>query len=188
MAKDSGKFILPEDYAVAIGRSAEAWGQLEIHIDRSIWALAQVEQQLGACVTAQFQSIHPRMRAFIALADINGASEKTVSELRTYYSKCLSGLADKKKRQAHDPRMVQRGTGQVVRLETAAKPNVHFDFKPEDLEELAKLHNKIDEAVEKFIQLRNRVLDELNNLPPESRPQLKRIVDLPPVPTGQEPD
>ncbi|MSO70588.1 MAG: hypothetical protein EXQ88_00990 [Alphaproteobacteria bacterium] len=173
MGKVSDK--LPDSFAALIGRVADKWSQFEFHIDMGIWQLACVEQQLGACITAQLLSIHPRFKAFIALAEIRGAKEGTHRKLSKFYSETASGLSDRRNRCLHDPRMIDKKTSGVHRLEITAKPKLHFGFKPESTEDVKKLVSEIDAAVREFISIRNALFEELNALSPESQPKLSRI-------------
>jgi|ERR1700689_2134183 len=132
-----GKFVLPAKYAEAIGRIADTWAHLEFQIDLGIWELANVEQQLGACITSQFNSVIPRLRAFIALCELRGAKKKSVDSLKTY-SGNIGGFIDKRNRAVHDPRMIEQTTGEVVRLEIIAKPKITFEFLPEEISGLEK--------------------------------------------------
>src|SRR5262245_32022742 len=114
-----------------IGRIANAWAQLEFEIDRGIWDLIGAPQPLTACVTSQMFSIHPRMRAFIALVEVRGGSTDTLAALKKFSDKHVSGLVEPRNRAVHDPRMLDRDTGQVHRLDVTARPKVHFGFKAE---------------------------------------------------------
>jgi hypothetical protein len=70
---------------------------------------------LGACMTAQMISIHPRLKAFIALVEIRGGSETALKELNIF-SGSAGGLAEKRNRMVHDPRAVHNRTKEVGRL------------------------------------------------------------------------
>jgi len=78
---------IPENHYAAIGRVAAACASLDLAIDYMIWELLGVDQLLGACVTAQFISIHPRLKALVSLAILRGArkiSQRTEQFLREY--------------------------------------------------------------------------------------------------------
>ena len=44
---------VPIEHDAAIGRVARSWGHLEHMVDLILWETAEVEQQFGACITAQ---------------------------------------------------------------------------------------------------------------------------------------
>jgi hypothetical protein len=62
-----GYIPIPDPHYIAIGKVADAWADLEFDIDQLLWRLMRTEQALGACVTAQMISTHPRFRALGAL-------------------------------------------------------------------------------------------------------------------------
>lgn len=171
-----GKFTLPESHAASIGRISDAWAQLEFQIDLGIWDLLETEQQLAACVTAQLSFIHPRIKAFISLVEVHGASKKIIKKLTSLYSDEISALSEKRNRSVHDPRMAKEPSKEIHRLEVTAKSKLSFGFKPEPIEKLITLHKEIVEVIVKFCALRDEALREIEALPEESRPQFVSIV------------
>jgi hypothetical protein len=179
MAKVSGPYVLPEEHAAMIGRIADAWAQLEFQIDRGTWTLLRTDQQRAACVTAQLTAVHQKMRAFIALVEVLGGNNGTISGLKKLNGEILSGgLQEQRNRAVHDPRMLHKPSDDVHRLEVTAKPKVHFGFKPESVNDLRQTHERIYEAITKLIGLRDAAIAEIEALPPESRPLLMTIVEL----------
>lgn len=160
MAKIGGPDVLPHNHAALIGRFADAWAQLEYRIDEGIWHLANAEQQLAACITSQFVSIHPRMKAFIALAMVRGAASRTIGDLNRFYSS-LNCLAETRNRRIHDPRFRDEATGTVHRLEIKAKPKVEFDFIPEPKDDFAELISSVWEKITEFTKLRDTAVNEV---------------------------
>lgn len=172
-----GVLILPDDYAAVIGRIVEAWGHFEFEVDVGIWKLLATPQQLSACVTSQLNFIHPRFNSFIALAQVSGASQKSIDELKTFYGKRVSGLAEKRNRSAHDPRLISKESGQVNRLSVSARNGkVSFEFVPEPIDSLKKTYNDIHGTIKAFITLRNDVIREIVEMPEESHPKFSEIV------------
>jgi len=165
MAKIAGPYTMPDDHAALIGRIAESWGQLEFQIDLGIWALSAAPQQFAACITSQFMSAHPRINAFIALAELNGASEKSIDEVKAFNTKRIAGLTERRNRAIHDPRMKDKATGEMHRLEITAKPHARFGFVPETKESLVEIHTKIHTAVSDFSVLRDRIIAAIAALP-----------------------
>jgi hypothetical protein len=176
---DKPDYLMPDAHAAWIGRIAETWAQLEFNIDRAIWALCPVPDQLIACVTSQLIGTHTRMNAFVALSELCGAKQPTVDEIKTFWSVRINPLVDKRNRAVHDPRMQQHATGTTNRLQITAKPRSHFAFVPESISDLKTLHSKIYATVVDFIGLRWRVITEIRELPAASRPTLATIVDHP---------
>ncbi len=181
MAKISGPYTIPDEHTALIGRVAEAWAQLEFHIDYGIWHLANTHQQLAACITAQFQAVHPRLRAFIALVQIRNGSQATVDKLNSFQGN-VSGLVEKRNRCVHDPRFKNKRTGEISRLQITAKPKVEFDFLPEPANQLQATIDQIYERTTEFIRLRNKAIREIDALPLESQPTLTEISPVPQAP------
>ena len=64
----------------AVGRLVDKWAQLEFAIDQAIWQLANVEQMLGACITAQLIGVNGRLQALRSLLQARGVSEPTIKK------------------------------------------------------------------------------------------------------------
>lgn len=172
----SGPSVLPDEHLIWMARVADAWANLEFNVDQGIWKLTDAYQQLVACITAQLVSIHPRMKAFIALVELRGGKPETIAALRKLYSETLSPLSDRRNRSTHDARLVKKGTTEVVRLEITAKPKIHFGFIPEPVETLKRFHAEIGDAMMKLKRLRDQAIAEIEALPPESQPTLLEIM------------
>jgi len=66
MAKSLGSEVYT--YTLAeIGRLTTTWAKFEHWIDQALWALAEVDDRHGACLTSQIGSIHAKFRALQAL-------------------------------------------------------------------------------------------------------------------------
>jgi hypothetical protein len=48
---------LDPDFYTTVGQIASDWGTLEYVVSHCIWSAAQVDEQLGACITAQIPSL-----------------------------------------------------------------------------------------------------------------------------------
>ena len=58
---------IPDSHYAAMGKVDDAWCGLELCIDYLIWELLGVDQIVGACVTSQFISVHPRLKTLRAV-------------------------------------------------------------------------------------------------------------------------
>jgi hypothetical protein len=166
--------VIPDDYLAAIGHVANMTANLEFHIDLGIWELIGAPQQLTACVTAQMISAHPRLKAFIGLAELLGASAETIRALKSFQGD-IGELVEKRNRLVHDPRMVHKKTGEIGRLQITAKPKVHFGFVHESATEVNDTANEIGAKVLEFARLREKTIAELAPLREKSLSQLKEI-------------
>src|SRR5258708_12180963 len=99
-----------------IGRIEDAWEQLEFQIDRGIWTLIGAPQQYVACVTSQMLSVHPRMKAFIALVEVQGAKAKTIKPLQKIYGE-MGALSETRNPAVHYPRLIDGDSKRAYRLE-----------------------------------------------------------------------
>src|SRR5260370_35378382 len=78
---------IPDAHYAAMGKVADAWADLEFEVDRLIWHLLGTNQALGACVTSQMISIHPRLQALRALAELCEISKPVMERLGTFVGK-----------------------------------------------------------------------------------------------------
>lgn len=170
--------VIPDSHLAAIGHVANMTANLEFEIDRGIWDLVGAPQQLTACVTAQLISVHPRMRAFIALAELLGAAADTVQKLKSLSGE-LGGLIEKRNRYVHDPRMIRPSDGVVARLQITAKPAVHFGFIDETANEVRAVGESIKSKGEEFIDLRDRAVAEVKASLSKSPLRLDQILPGP---------
>jgi len=170
--------LIPDSHLAATGHVANMIATLELQIDLGIWELVGAPQQLIACVTGQFVSVHPRLNAFIGLAELLGASDDTLKALRAFHGE-MGGLAEKRNRLVHDPRMMNQRTGKVGRLQITAKPKPHFGFISETDEEVNDVGNQIGAKISEFVALRDKVISELSPLREKSLSQLKGIAPHP---------
>ena len=93
---------------------------LKLEIDRLIWYLLQTNQALGACVTAQMISIHPRLTALGSLVRLWQVSQPLLDELASLDG-TARGLSETRNQIIHDKRMIWWKTKEVVRFQVTAK-------------------------------------------------------------------
>lgn len=168
---------IPDPHYAAMGKVADAWADLEFEIDQVIWQFLQTHQSLGACVTAQMVSIHPRMNALRSLARLWEVSEEAIAELGRFYGKA-GALADKRNRSIHDKRLIQWNTKEVVRLEVSAKNKLKFEPIPETIESLMKFAADIAELHLWFIRIKESIFAELRAFPDKPRGQLPILTQM----------
>jgi hypothetical protein len=151
-------------HLAAIGAIATTWAHLEWAADRLIWELADVKQQLGACITSQFGGLHPRLRAVISLVQIRGGSQKLVDALNKFYADS-EPLLRKRNRTIHDPWLSDTQTGATVRMEIAADKRLKYDFKPVKTEELISIQGELKAHHVRFERMMDDVLAEMPSWP-----------------------
>ena len=97
--------LASEPYYAIIGRIASNWALLELSIDYTIWGLASITNEHGACLTAQYIGINPRINALMALVKYWNCSKTLLSDLEDFHKKSM-GLSEQRNRAVHDPRLL----------------------------------------------------------------------------------
>jgi hypothetical protein len=165
---------IPDEHYVALGKIADAWADLEFDIDQFLWKLMRTEQALGACVTAQMMSSHPRFRALSALVRLYTVSEKTTKEIGTLAGE-VAGLQTQRNRTIHDKRLMWATTREVVRFQVTADNKLEFGPQPEPIESLNQFNEKIMVARLKFERLRQQIEAEIEASPDKWKSPLPHI-------------
>ncbi len=159
---DSQHIPIPDDHYVAIGKVADAWSDLEFEIDRLIWYLLQTNQALGACVTAQMISIHPRLTALGSLVRLWQVSQPLLDELASLDG-TARGLSETRNRMIHDKRMIWWKTKEVVRFQVTAKKELKFGPQPETIRELMEFRETVLKLFERFAKLSHKIRSETSS-------------------------
>jgi len=150
----------------AVGHVAHHWARLEHEINKMIWALAALEPEDGACITAQIPSMVPRLRALIALVHKNGAGKALLKDLNRFSGKA-DGLARRRNRVIHDPwffrenRSENHSQIEFGRLEVTADRRLTYEVKPQTRKEVLDIAHDILAAIKEFNSLRERIHGEL---------------------------
>lgn len=176
------------DYFTSIGRIATAWAYFELHVNLSIWELANVSQQAGACITSHIGNPNARFRALIALVQLRGGTDSHYKVLNN-----LSGKADALSRQrnrlVHDPgsqKENEKGEKEgFFRFEVTADRTLTFGMQQVNFEDISKLENQIKTLTRQY---KNSITSILAELPTFSRREFRREpridLSLPEVPSN----
>ena len=164
------------DHIDYVGLIATRWAFLEFIIDSTIWRLANIQSEIGGCLTANLQSIHLKLRSLRALAEYHGASKKLLKDFASFQSR-ISGTADKRNRAVHHPWMpsVNRDTNEVGMgqfIVRADQKGREFSSKPIAIDKLVELNMEINKRLEEFFKLREKFVAELPAFgkPPPEQP------------------
>jgi hypothetical protein len=152
---DNGTLIpvLDPAHAAAIGTLTSQWSRLEYMVDRTIWELASPKTlEHGACITAQFIGIGPRLNALISLVMLSGCSAELVKEFTTFQGHAVA-LGNERNRIIHDPWSRSWKTKVHYRLEITAKKNLVFRHKPVALSGLNRIIAQIRDKHHEFAGL-----------------------------------
>lgn len=147
-----------------MGHLASDWAMLEYFINECIWKLAGMAPAVGACVTSQIFTVNNRLAAVIALMYRRGFSPADIRQVNRFANE-VRGLAEKRNRAIHDPIFVHPGEGKAGRLEVTAQGRPVFDIVPVTPEELKAIRKEIWATTEKFLEIRQGILDTLPTLP-----------------------
>ena len=123
------KSIVPNKYYTAIGRIASGWAHFELVVNHAIWELANVEQHVGACVTAQIIAPVPRFKALVSLIQLRGGSKAAIDALNGI-SGTANDIAEKRNRFVHDASLVETTTMEFTQLRITADRKLRFEFTP----------------------------------------------------------
>lgn len=146
-------------YYTATGRIAVNWAFLEAYVNRFIWELMDVEQFVGACLTAQIIAPSNRFRALIALVKYRGGSERHVSKLNKLAAR-VDTLSRQRNRFVHDPAVADL-EGNFFRLEITADKSLTFGAQPIDLAKLKIFADEIKGTAQRFWDLAEEIRLEL---------------------------
>jgi hypothetical protein len=134
-----------------VGAIAAAWADLDFHIEGAIWLLADVSSSVGACVTANFVSIHPKLKSVIALAHLCGMSKATITKLQKFRTG-LYGTTEKRNRAIHDQWITlsskdETHQGQMT-ITTDGEPKFYARYV--SLNELDEIEKEILSQIDRF--------------------------------------
>jgi hypothetical protein len=155
--------IPPEHYA-AIGMVASNWAGLEILIDSAIWALSGMDDEEGACLTAQFGSIGRRLDAFNALIRLREGSAALIGKINAF-TKAAHDTVKERNRIIHDPWVREKHTGAPHRFQVTADPRPVMKYKLVPTDDVIAVADRIADLVDQFDDLiRKDVIGELGPL------------------------
>lgn len=153
--------------AAELGRAISTWAYFEYRLDETIWRLAGLEEEQGACLTAQFSTVSQRFDALFALARLEKISQKPLDKMnkvRDWANSC----AQKRNRIAHDPWFYGYESHQHYRLHKTARATLDFKLKQVPIEELTALEKEFTDLTHRFNEVRSEMMDEFLRLPGES--------------------
>ena len=144
-------------HAAKILQAISAYAHLEYEIDEMIWGLAGVEPEIGACLTAQFVAIVPRLDALVSLAHAQHVSDQHIRKLNKL-RESIQALSPKRNRLAHDPWFFAHQTKKLYRLEKTARAKLVHNYTPVTEGELKAYEDEIIDVTSRFRDLRSEIL------------------------------
>jgi hypothetical protein len=153
-----------DPHFTALGRIATAWALFENTLDGAIWTLAEINDERGACITSQLMSILPRLKAYMALAQLRGITDRDlVARLHKYIGE-TEPITQKRNRAIHDAWVVGKQTKKVAQLRVTANRKLDYGFRPGSLEHLEKVRSEIVEHTKRFSKLHLEVRAWLHSM------------------------
>jgi hypothetical protein len=150
-------------HAAAIFAAISEWARFEYAIDKLIWELARLEEQQGACLTAQFSNAAARIDALIALARVQGISATLIAKLNGIRHD-MFGLREQRNRFVHDPWFCAHPSQQHYRLELTAKAKLVHAYKPVSEDEAKSVCSNIEALNRRFEEIRSEIVHEFYSL------------------------
>lgn len=143
-----------------VGKVAAAWATLDLNLDVTISMLTGLNNWETACITSQFASHYPKLRAIVALCKLKGLSNETIAGLNKFAGN-LGDLTERRNRAVHDAWIVTR-EGKIagrINLKT------HFpEMGGDPADELRSLIEAIAKRIEAFKEFRLAILREMTAL------------------------
>jgi len=158
-----------------VGQIAHDWATLESLVNESIWEAADLDHQLGACITAQIFSLPSRLDALSLLLRARGASEELMSKVNRFIADSRRPT-ELRNRAVHDPLGVHKQSGEVRQLQITARGKLVFETRKVTVEQLEKDSAEINRFLDRFMELREELQVELETLPPYQRQLLFPLI------------
>src|SRR5262249_1315763 len=136
-------------YYEMVGHIASDWSTLEYVVNHVIWKAARVDEQLGACITAQIISLPNRLEALALLLRARGASEKLQARLEKLITRSRKPT-DLRKRAVHDPLGVNSSDGRTQQLQITARGKLVFQLRDISLDSLRSDEKEINRFIRDF--------------------------------------
>ena len=163
------------EYAEQIAHGCNLWAMLEYYINNSIWALADIEPAIGACMTSQMYTTNAKLSALLSLLKFRRANQKIVDQVNKF-SANVRTAQEARNRIAHDMWLVDRNDpGIMGKLRITADKTLNFDIYPIPLDELKKDVGKINASRLEFSVIREQIMDALPTLPEIPQEELHPI-------------
>jgi hypothetical protein len=173
--------FIPE-FADCIARIASCWSRLEYDVNATIWSLAEMRPAIGACITAQILSLHNRLIALIALANLRRVEKDIIARLNRFSDRVREGQQIRN-RILHDQWLIDKfNPERMGHLRITADRKLDFVIKTVPLFELKASLDKIVEFQKEFLAIRDEIDAALPSLPEIPQTELHPIIENRPPP------
>jgi hypothetical protein len=152
-------------HAAAIMRVISIWAEFEYEIDQSIWALARLEPEQGACITSQLPGAMARMNALISLAKIENIPAKHINALNGVVER-LNGPREMRNRLVHGPWFSGWESKQHYRLDVSTnKRRLEYAYTVVTEDDLNKMLREFQALQARFRKAHHEMMQDFYKLP-----------------------
>ena len=150
----------PPDHPVyaLVGQISARWTWLEQVLDFCIGRLADIQDPIVACVTAQMMGHAPRCLTIKALAHWRGLAE--IEDEAERLNNELYRASEKRNRAIHDRFVVQESDGRLAKNHRMSKKQLHYGIKEFDQTELNQALAQIELKINHCHQLLKMIEDQ----------------------------
>jgi hypothetical protein len=148
-----------------VGRVASEWSHLEHILDLTIWDLAGVKREAGACITSQIMGVGPRCKAIIALGFMNNVPDQPILKGFRELMSTSYGAADDRNRIVHDPWFLDQGSNQPGQFRRMPYQDFHYGVVDVSKKEIDETIEKIRKLQKKASDLREKILAAVRTSP-----------------------
>lgn len=164
--------ILPDSHYTAIGRVAANSAALEALISSSIWRFGKMDDEPGACTTAQIYSADGKLKALISILRWRGITDRSMKKLNAFAGN-LVGVMELRNCVVHDPWVGEFEKGapndpKPLRLQITAQKTLVFGYKPMSTDDVNHVAELLGDKIAEFDTLIREVMIELEEPPSES--------------------
>ena len=141
---------LGADHYKAIGQVAISWSFMELIIDAQTWKYAELDETLGACLTAQIAGSGRKLDALFALIRCRFKPSDKLEGRFNKFSEATTGLAERRNRVIHDPWIKFAKDDKSRRIQITAKKRLVFDTVEHPTQDIFKLGKDIHRHADAF--------------------------------------
>jgi hypothetical protein len=142
-----------------IGSIASGWSHVEQAVDVTLWSLTGLDSHVGACLTAQIQSLGYRLDALVALVALRGGSKDLLRDINRFRGEA-DELNRSRNRVIHDPITMAEGE-EPAAITITARKTLTFGIVAGKTVEYTKVNERIASLLMLFLELEKRIQIEL---------------------------
>jgi hypothetical protein len=139
-----------------VGRVAADWSLVEHTLDLIIWQLARLDDETGACLTAQISGVYGRIPTIVSLSLRRGLGDSILKQIKDLYGP-LQFCQNHRNRIVHDPWYLDDATQLTEQFKSMAKEERLFGFHEVTEVYVNDILEKIGRRIEEIGDLRNAI-------------------------------